>query len=236
MNQPDTPVVSASDGEMIRLKRLFERNPTSTIFARLADAYLTHGEVEEAIRVCRRGLKYRPSYVTGHIVLGRSLLESWDLSAAEDEFYKVLTLESDHLAAIRFLGTIAAHNGDQDRSDRLRHRLGVLNPFVQDAPDRDVQPEADSEGVVADASVPDVVAKNVRPEHPAADGVPAAADPVQKPVQKEADGDEFPFVSLTLARLYAGQGHRGQAERLVRLVSPADADDILSRISKESAK
>lgn len=232
MNQSGTPVVSASDGEMIRLKRLFERNPTSTIFARLADAYLTHGEVEEAIRVSRRGLKYRPSYVTGHIVLGRSLLASGDLAAAEDEFCKVLTLEPDHLAAIRFLGTIATHNGDQDRSDRLRHRLRVLNPFVQGVLDRDVQPEADSEGAAADATVSDVVAEKVLPEHPAADAVPAAAEPVQK----DADGDEFPFVSLTLARLYAGQGHRGQAERVVRLVSPADADDILSRISKDSAK
>jgi tetratricopeptide (TPR) repeat protein len=224
--------VSASEGEMIRLKRLFERNPTSTIFARLADAYLTHGEVEEAIRVCRRGLKYRPSYVTGHIVLGRSLLESGDLAAAEDEFYKVLTLEPDHLAAIRFLGTIATHNGNQDRSDRLLHRLQVLNPLVQDTLDRDTQLEADSEGVAAAASVSDVVMEKVLPEHPAADVVTAALEPVQK----EADGDEFPFVSLTLARLYAGQGHRGHAERVVRLVSPADADDILSRISKVSAK
>jgi tetratricopeptide (TPR) repeat protein len=232
VNQSATPVVSASDGEMIRLKRLFERNPTSTIFARLADAYLTHGEVEEAIRVCRRGLKYRPSYVTGHIVLGRSLLESGDLAAAEDEFYKVLTLEPDHLAAIRFLSTIATHHGDQDRSDLLRRRLRALDPFVQGALDRDVQPEAECDGVATDESVSDEVVEKVLPDDPAADLLPAESEPVQK----EADGAEFPFVSLTLARLYARQGHRGQAERVVRLVSPADADDILSRISKDSAK
>jgi hypothetical protein len=188
--------------------------------------------VEEAIRVCRRGLKYRPSYVTGHIVLGRSLLELGDLAAAEDEFYKVLTLEPDHLAAIRFLCTIATRHGDQDRSDRLRRRLRVLDPFVQGALDRDVQPEAECDGVATDESVSDEVVEKVLPDDPAADLLPAEAEPVQK----EADGAEFPFVSLTLARLYARQGHRGEAERVVRLVSPADADDILSRISKDSAK
>ena len=51
----------------------------------------------------------------------------------------------------------------------------------------------------------------------------------------EVETGEFPFVSLTLARLYASQGHLGLAERVVRLVNPVEADDILGRFSGEAA-
>ena len=47
---------------------------------------------------------------------------------------------------------------------------------------------------------------------------------------------EFPFVSLTLARLYASQGHQSEAERVVRLVSPLDAEKILGDLVEETAK
>ena len=246
MTQTPVPDTSASDGEMARLKRLFERNPTSTIFARLADAYLNAGDVDEAVRVCRRGLKYRPSYVTGHIVLGRSLVQQGHEQAAEDEFQKVLTLEPDNLAAMQYLATISAHQGDLERSSRLESRLYQLNPALglthapdTQQPEPDLQPEL--EPVTSAAEDHDAQAAEVVPLPPAvspASGDPErSADPARSGMaEEETEAPEFPFVSLTLARLYARQGHRGQAERVVRLVSPADAEDIMSRISQDSAQ
>ena len=206
----------ASDAELIRLNRLFERNPTSTIFARLADTYLVLGQAVEAANVCRRGLKYRPSYLAGHIVLGRALIDMDSLAAAAEEFQKVLTLEHDHLAALEYLALIANRTGDSERVQIIENRLKVLNPF---------RFGGESSGDVRGQEQPLV-------SHPSL-GVKQKEGPVK--TEFEASDLEFPFVSLTLARIYAHQGHRGQAERVVRLVSPTDAEGILDRISHESA-
>lgn len=212
----DTP---ASDAEITRLKRLFERNPTSTIFARLADAYLSLGQTDTAISVCKLGLKYRPSYVTGHIVLGRAFIETDALAVAEDEFQKVLRLEPHHLAALQLLALVADRLGDHDRSDCIWKQLRVLNPF-QHAP---------ASGEVAEAPV--VHIQSDGPDQAQVFG--ASLDHVPSVVEDE--DSEFPFVSLTLARMYARQGHRGLAERVARLVSPGDAEDILDRNSQKSS-
>jgi tetratricopeptide (TPR) repeat protein len=217
VNLPRRAETPASDAELVRLNRLFERNPTSTIFARLADTYLSLGQADKAVIVCRRGLKYRPSYVTGHIVLGRALIDTDALSSAEEEFQKVLTLEHDHLAALQYLAVIADRTGDSEQVQVIQDRLSVLNPFQ-------FGKRLSEPGIAAgqEESVP---------SHPVVE-VNEGSDQTDV----EDSGAEFPFVSLTLARLYARQGHKGQAERVVRLVSPGDADDILDRISHESAK
>jgi len=74
---------------------------------------------------------------------------------------------------------------------------------------------------------------------PGSDGEEADAPP-PKPAKETADDDgveseEFPFVSLTLARLYADQGHPGRAERVVRLVNPEEASDILDHLIDKAA-
>ena len=53
-----------------KLGKICAKNPTSILFARLADGFLRQGKVKQAVEICRRGLRYRPSYVTGHLVMG----------------------------------------------------------------------------------------------------------------------------------------------------------------------
>jgi Tfp pilus assembly protein PilF len=209
-------VETASDAEVARLKRLFERNPTSTIFARLADAYLDLGDAEAAVSVCRRGLKYRPSYITGHLVLGRAFVEIEDTRGAEDEFQKVLRLEPDIPAAIQHLATIAERSGDSERARLLWDRLRVLNPF------HPVFREVTAVSDKTCRSGPEFVSIQ-KTTHPERDDT-------------EVESGEFPFVSLTLARLYESQGHPGLAERVVRLVSPVEPDDISGRPVDQAAK
>lgn len=204
-------VETPSDAEVARLRRLFERNPTSTIFARLADAYLDLGDAEAAVSVCRRGLKYRPSYITGHLVLGRAFVEIDDARGAEDEFQKVLRLETDLPAAIQHLATIADRSGDSERARLLWDRLRVLNPF------HPVFREMKAGSDETRRSEPET--ETSRPER----------------VDSEVESGEFPFVSLTLARLYESQGHPGLAERVVRLVKPVEADDISGRPVDQAA-
>ena len=210
-----------SDTEVARLKRLHERNPTSTIFARLADAYLGQGDAAGAIHVCRQGLRFRPSYITGHLVLAQAFTRVDDTQSAEDEFQKVLRLEPDNPAAIRYLATLAARSGDTERAEGLWGRLRTIDPFNPAIPDAQENDEEASDAA----------------ELPGEQETEMSENPVEKTSEPPSveDTQEFPFVSLTLARLYASQGHKGRAERVARLVDPTQADEILVQFTKEAA-
>ncbi len=223
-----------SDGEVVRLKRLFERNPTSTIFARLADAYLSLGDAEAAVSVCRRGLRYRPSYVTGHLVLGRAFVEIADTRGAEDEFQKVLRLEPDNPAAVQHLAKIFEMASDSERARLLWDRLRVLNPF--NPVFRELKSVSDEAPMkTQEVAVGEEVSRSGNDDPPAdnTEGDDATGEITETDKVTVVAG-EFPFVSLTLARLYASQGHRGLAERVVRLVHPSEADDILGQLNNEA--
>lgn len=221
--------VDSTDGEIGRLRRLFERNPTSTLFARLADACLCRGDVDEAIEVCRRGLRYRPSYVTGHLVLGRAFVAARDDRSAEDEFRKVLRLDPDNPAALGHLAQLAAREGQPDRARDFVARLRLQNPFDPRVIEGELT--AGSHVGQADRRVDAPLTGVEAPADEEADGAAATDEADARAPTDEA----FPFVSLTLARLYASQGHRREAERVVRLVDPSKADELLGRMTADAA-
>ena len=76
------------------LEKICAKNPTSILFARLADGLLQQGDVTRAIEVCRQGLRYRPSYVAGHVIMGKCHLAAGRFEEARLEFQKVLQLDA----------------------------------------------------------------------------------------------------------------------------------------------
>jgi tetratricopeptide (TPR) repeat protein len=91
-----------------------QNDPASIAFAQLAEEYRRAGSYEEAIATCRAGLLIHPGYLSARVTLGRSLLETNDLEAAQVELDQVLRSAPENLAAIRGLAEI-------------HHRRGRLN-------------------------------------------------------------------------------------------------------------
>lgn len=88
------------------LRRRVDRDPASFAFAQLAEEYRRAGSFREAIQVCRTGLIQHPGYHSARVILGRCLVETGDLKAAEIEFRKVLRSAPDNLLAIRGLAEV----------------------------------------------------------------------------------------------------------------------------------
>ena len=61
--------------EIEKYHEKWRKDPTSRVFAQLADAYRKTGMLDEAIEVCVEGLKVHPSYNSARVVLGRAYLE-----------------------------------------------------------------------------------------------------------------------------------------------------------------
>ena len=179
-----------------KLERICAKNPTSILFARLADEFLRQGNTKRALETCRRGLRYRPSYVTGHVVMGRCHLAAGRFEEARQEFQKVLQLDSDNLTAFWHLGQIDLEMGWEEMALRNFERAYALDPFNRDLAARiealqnagsgseapQVAPASGGGGVIAAGPIP-------QPDGPAVEA-PDAALEAEPEGATEAEGAE----------------------------------------------
>lgn len=105
MAVPDNPRIEELRGRV-------QRDPSSIAFAQLGEEYRRAGHYEEAIETCRTGLSRHPGYLSARVTLGRALIETRELDAAEAELSLVLKAAPENLAAIRGLADIHHQRGD----------------------------------------------------------------------------------------------------------------------------
>ena len=86
--------------ELESLFRKYESAPDSFVFAPLADAYRKAGMLEEAVEICRKGVRRHLDYPSGHVVLGKCYFDIGDLDLSEEAFKSVLNLDASNLVAL----------------------------------------------------------------------------------------------------------------------------------------
>ena len=199
---------------------------TSILFARLAEGFLRQKDVKNAQEICRRGLRYRPSYAAGHLVMGKCFLASERFEDARQEFHKVLQLDSDNLAALWYLGQVELELGFEDRALDHFERASVLDSFNGELAERI-----------------EMLKKGSSDEEPGASGMSlgpgleveieaAAADQDLTALAEEIGGDDAasadlePIATSTLAELYAGQGLIRKALDILERVHLRDPEDL----------
>ncbi len=101
------------------------RDPGSKIFLQLAEEYRKAGLLEEALLVCKAGLKKHPGYQSARVALGRIYLSLARLEEARVEFEAVVGASPENLLANRMLGDVLALTGDGEGA-RRRYRAVVL--------------------------------------------------------------------------------------------------------------
>src|SRR6185503_10536805 len=88
-----------------------EKDPSSRLFAQLAEELRKEGELADAIEVCRAGLQKHPNYPSARITLGRALLDSGDPAAARGELETVVQGAPDNILARKLLDECLAALG-----------------------------------------------------------------------------------------------------------------------------
>ncbi|MFL5815426.1 MAG: tetratricopeptide repeat protein [Bdellovibrionia bacterium] len=84
------------------LKR-YQEDPTSRVFAPLAESYRKAGLVDEAIDIAREGLRIHPNFIGGRVALARALFDKKQYSEVIDELGKVVEDVPDNLVAQRLI-------------------------------------------------------------------------------------------------------------------------------------
>lgn len=122
----------AYQSEIEKLEQRYRENPDQW-FAALADSYRKAGSLDLALDVVRAGLAKRPNYVSGHIVLGRCLLQKPDDGAAAQAFEKVLSLDAENVIALKALSEVSERAGRLEDAVRWLSRLLEVDPMNDDA-------------------------------------------------------------------------------------------------------
>ena len=122
----------AYQSEIEKLEQRYRENPDQW-FAALADSYRKAGSLDLALDVVKAGLDKRPNYVSGHIVLGRCLLQKPDDVAANQAFEKVLALDAENVIALKALSEISERGGRAADAQRWLTRLLEVDPMNEEA-------------------------------------------------------------------------------------------------------
>lgn len=231
-----------------KLQKICDQNPTSILFARLADGLLQRGEVARAIDVCRRGLRYRPSYTAGHVVMGKCYQAAGHYEEARLAFQKVLQLDAGHLAAHWYMGKIALQLGRGDLALKYFEQAHARDPFspelieqIRKLKGEELEEDQDKGPEPADANTDsgdqEVVSENeVFAQALLEEDIEDDLDTLVTSLKREPkSGGEAPVIATkTLAELYASQGLIQEAIAVLEQVIAREPDNehIIARLDE----
>lgn len=83
--------------------RRYQEDPTSRVFAPLAEAYRKAGLIDEAIQIALEGLQIHPNFIGGRVALARAYFDKKLYQKVIDELQNVVSDAPDNLVAQRLL-------------------------------------------------------------------------------------------------------------------------------------
>ena len=81
----------------------YQDDPTSRVFAPLAEAYRKAGMIDEAIEIAREGLRVHPHFVGGKVALARALYDKQSFAEVIEVLSSVVRDAPDNLVAQRLM-------------------------------------------------------------------------------------------------------------------------------------
>ena len=87
-----------------KYQKILTSDPSSKVFAPLAEAYRSMGMIKEAYEVCRDGIKTHPDFAGGRIALARLLLNEEKMDEALSELRRASQLAPENVLAHSLLG------------------------------------------------------------------------------------------------------------------------------------
>jgi tetratricopeptide (TPR) repeat protein len=102
MQRADDPKIKSHPLIYTYLKR-YQEDPSSRVFAPLAEAYRKVGLVDEAIEIAREGLQVHPGFIGGRVALARALFDKHLYEEVVQELNSIIQDVPDNLVAQRLL-------------------------------------------------------------------------------------------------------------------------------------
>jgi tetratricopeptide (TPR) repeat protein len=104
------------------------RDPSSLVYADLAELLRRRGQREEALRVALHGLSRHPFHAEGHDGLARIYADLGDLERAKLAWGKALEIAPDHAGALRGVAFLLFRQGDGLGAAAALEKVLAANP------------------------------------------------------------------------------------------------------------
>lgn len=115
-----------------KLQKKLEKEPNSLIFLQLAEEYRKESLHEDALRVCKEGLRRHPNYWSARVAMGRIYREMGDQEKAREELEKVTKAVPDNMLANKLLGDIYMESGRLPDAFKRYQIVQMLTPNDQE--------------------------------------------------------------------------------------------------------
>lgn len=112
-----------------KYQKILAKDPSSKLFAPLADAFRERGQLEKAQQVAHQGIQLHPDYVGGYTVLSRIYFEQKKLNECIETLNQVLTLAPENLTAYQLLAEAHTELRQLDLALKAHKMALFLNPL-----------------------------------------------------------------------------------------------------------
>jgi predicted regulator of Ras-like GTPase activity (Roadblock/LC7/MglB family) len=122
-----------------RCEKILRENANSQVFAPLADALRIKGDLDQAFRVCRQGLRLHPDFGAGHLVMAKINFERKMFDWAEQELELAAKLDGETRVTEQLRMEILIAKGEYAAAELLLKKLrsSGANPlYVHDLRER----------------------------------------------------------------------------------------------------
>jgi tetratricopeptide (TPR) repeat protein len=115
----------------LKYYRQWQDDPSSVVFAPIAEYFLMYDMLDAALKVCREGLKQHPNLVSGRIVMSRIHIRRGNWEEAEAELNRVLSVVPENQMARGLIREIDARRSEErvvaPSAGRMEHSPAARN-------------------------------------------------------------------------------------------------------------
>lgn len=203
-------------GKIAGYLEILNKDPRSTVFVPLAEAYRRMGLLDDALDVATRGVRALPTFSPGYAILGRIQTQRGALDGASAAFEKALLIERENLSALKGLARVRMLQGDRGRALELVQRAVALTP--DDAVAQQM--------LAALRSLPagrPLAAAPVKQDMPEMSAAPTPEPELESEVMTVSPrSPDEPISTPTIAEIYIRQGFLQRAVKVYRDLLEAD--------------
>ncbi|MBI2343926.1 MAG: tetratricopeptide repeat protein [Deltaproteobacteria bacterium] len=224
----------------------WQSDPASTAFIGVADILRVLGEYEEAIRVCREGLRHNPQLVTARLILAQSLEALGRMTEAHAVLLSILAEFPNHQTA-RAMEQRLSPLHQRPMAAMLEDPVLVpMTELLCSADDVVPSGSAMADDVAEmnafdEEEVTPVVAEFVvreKESDPLSQSLDALPDCVEEmdsqPDAVSPTTPPAPWTTMTMARLYAAQGYHHDAQRIYHKILANNPDHHEARAALDA--
>ena len=176
--------------------QIFAKDPSSTAFVPLAEAYRQIGLLDDALEAARLGTNMLPHFSPGFSTMGRILGQMGRLDEAMSAYAKALSIDRQSQAALVGLARLHLIRAERDTAKKILQQAAEFHPDDVKISD-----------MLNALSLPrpwDEIKQATKIQEPAA--------PLEAPLDNPAE----PIPTATLAEIYVKQGLIDQAIKIYR--------------------